>query len=219
MAAALGSQPAAYPDAAQRDYSAAMERYSNAVAARVAKGGELEGIRLDLLELTEKYAPAARQMARRVAASARGEVARMAGLRKLQPVIREDAQAFIDQFARFQVELLKNNVNQQITKLGENRVASLPDADGLWVSRTRAQLIARTETQRLSNEIVAYWAQQYGSDEYIWVTAQDERVRHGHAALNGTHQRYDNPPEKNDGFGSGGPGTSPNCRCRPKPIF
>lgn len=220
MEEALGAdRPAAYPEAAQRAYSDAMERYSRAVAARVAKGGSLEGMRLDLLALTEKFAPAARAMARKVAVSARGEVARMAGLRRLTATVPEDEKAFIETFASFQLQLLRGNVDQQIGKLAQLRAEGRPDTEGLWVSRTRAQLIARTETQRLSNEIVAYWAQEYGSEEYEWNTARDERVRHGHARLHGTTQRYDAPPEKNDGFGHGHPGSSPNCRCRPRPLF
>lgn len=212
-------RPAAYPDAAQRAYSDAMARYSRAVAARVAKGGSLEGMRLDLLALTEKFAPAARAMARKVAASARGEVARMAGLRRLTATVPEDEKAFIEAFAVQQLQLLRGNVEQQIAALTKARAQGRPEDEVLWVSRNRAQLIARTETQRLSNEIVAYWAQEYGSEEYIWDTAEDERVRHGHARLHGTRQRYDAPPEKNDGFGHGHPGTSPNCRCRPRPVF
>lgn len=220
MEDALGAdRPAAYPDAAQRRYSAAMTRYSDAVARRVAGGGGLEALRLDLMELTERFAPAARAMARTVSANAKSEVARMVGKKRLQPRIPEDEKAFVEVFAQQQLGLLRANVDRQVAALAKAQAVGRPVEEVLWVSRQGAQVIAFSETQRLSEDVVGYWAQLEGSEEYVWDTAQDERVRHGHARLHGTIHRYDDPPEKNDGFGRGHPGTSPRCRCRKRPKF
>lgn len=220
METALGAdRPAAYPDAAQRAYSVAMTRYSDAVARRVAQGGGLEAMRLDLLELTERFAPAARAMARTVSANAKSEVARMVGKKRLQARIPEDEKAFVQVFAESQLALLRKNVDRQVAALGEALAIGRPVDEVLWVSRQGAQNIAFSETQRLSEDAVGYWAQLEGSEDYVWDTAQDEKVRHGHALLHGTVHRYDNPPEKNDGFGRGHPGTSPRCRCRKRPRF
>jgi SPP1 gp7 family putative phage head morphogenesis protein len=80
------------------------------------------------------------------------------------------------------------------------------------VSRSRANLIARTETSRAASEIQATRAQGVGSEGGIWRTARDRDVRPLHRDLEGVYFRWDNPPILDDGR-PGLPGTIWSCRC------
>jgi hypothetical protein len=53
-----------------------------------------------------------------------------------------------------------------------------------------------------------------GAGEYVWTTRLDERVRHGHALLEGTVQRWSTPPVTDPRTGyRAHPGEPKNCRC------
>lgn len=90
--------------------------------------------------------------------------------------------------------------------------------DQLWVSRNRGRFIARDECYGLATDTLKMWAQRMGSEEYQWVTCKDDRVRPGHAALDGTTQRWSSPPNTGHGEGNNHPGQAPNCRCRALPV-
>jgi SPP1 gp7 family putative phage head morphogenesis protein len=82
-------------------------------------------------------------------------------------------------------------------------------------SRTRAQLVARTETARAWNGAARRSLSDYesSSDETVrvtkeWLTAGDDRVRDEHAGMEGEQRRIDEP------FSNGLQEPSePNCRC------
>lgn len=84
----------------------------------------------------------------------------------------------------------------------------------LGVVRSRAELVARDQTLKLYGQIQEERQTQAGIEEYTWSTAEDERVRPAHAALEGTTQRWDSPPviDPRDGR-RGHPGNDYNCRC------
>lgn len=80
-------------------------------------------------------------------------------------------------------------------------------------ARSRAELIARTETTRVTNgagveSLRAYAAEAGGTFRKTWLAANDSRVRDAHRALNGETVELDAP------FSNGlmHPG-EPNCRC------
>lgn len=79
------------------------------------------------------------------------------------------------------------------------------------VAKSRANLIARTETGRASTALTQARARHLGSEGYIWRTSEDGDVRHSHKEMNGKFVRWDSPPTL-DGL-TGHAGTIPNCRC------
>ena len=67
--------------------------------------------------------------------------------------------------------------------------------------------IARDQTSKAVGALNQARQQQIGIVEYVWLTAEDERVRGTHAANNGLTFRWDQPP------GTGNPGEDIQCRC------
>lgn len=84
-------------------------------------------------------------------------------------------------------------------------------------TRSRAVLIARTETSRFSTELLKARAQTVGSTGYIWRTASDSDVRPSHKKMSGQHVQWGSPPTL-DGM-TGHAGCLPHCRCYPEPII
>lgn len=91
------------------------------------------------------------------------------------------------------------------------------------VARSRAVLIARTETARANASINQARATAVGSNQYRWHNSGDGAVRESHKTLNGRPLQgrvfsWDDPPTLDDGM-TGHPGTFPNCRCFAEPVF
>lgn len=85
------------------------------------------------------------------------------------------------------------------------------------VTKSRADLIARTEVGRTSTLLTQARAEHVGSDGYNWRTAADTDVRASHKAMNGKFVRWDAPPTL-DGL-TGHAGALPNCRCYCEPVL
>ena len=84
--------------------------------------------------------------------------------------------------------------------------------------RNRATMIARTETARAASVLTQARAEHIGSEDYVWRTAGDARVRESHRKLNGTSQRWDDPPLSDPPDHHSHPGQIWNCRCVALPI-
>lgn len=223
------------PVGAANTYAAAMSRYSEAVAALVEKhllkdlpgpgqdyGTRLHDLRVDLEKLDAKFAGSGRVAARAVARQGRSEVERMLNVSyKDTPGRREGEAAFVQAFGDLQVQLLSNISEAQVLKLGELLAEGATEEElrqALWVSRNRAQMVAHNEVHAMSTDVVAYWSREAGSQGYYWITSRDERVRHGHAVLDGKAFDWDNPPNTGRREGNNHPGHAPNCRCRALPV-
>jgi SPP1 gp7 family putative phage head morphogenesis protein len=85
------------------------------------------------------------------------------------------------------------------------------------VTKSRATLIARTETGRVSTEFTKARAEHVGSTTYLWRTARDGDVRASHKAMEGKQVDWNRPPTL-DGM-TGHAGSLPNCRCFCQPQF
>ena len=85
------------------------------------------------------------------------------------------------------------------------------------VTKSRATLIARTETARTASNLTMARAMYVGSTEYIWKTAGDSDVRPSHEQMQGQTVTWADPPEL-DGM-RGHAGCFPNCRCYPEPVI
>jgi SPP1 gp7 family putative phage head morphogenesis protein len=87
------------------------------------------------------------------------------------------------------------------------------------VTRSRAVLIARTETARASSVLTQSRAQFVGSTDYIWRTARDANVRRSHQLMEGIVCSWAKPPVVDKGVLPYHAGCFPNCRCYPEPVI
>lgn len=79
------------------------------------------------------------------------------------------------------------------------------------IAKSRARLIARTETGRATQALTQSRALAVGSSGYIWRTSKDGDVRDSHHKMEGKYVPWGQPPTL-DGM-TGHAGTLPNCRC------
>jgi SPP1 gp7 family putative phage head morphogenesis protein len=127
-----------------------------------------------------------------------------------------------------QVTLIKSipiDAAQRVHEIATGQLYSGQRADVLraeimqtgLVSRSKADLIARTETSRASSNLVQARATHIGSQGYVWRTAKDEAVRPSHREMEGQYVRWDDPPTLDNLTGHAG--ALPNCRCYSEPVF
>ena len=101
---------------------------------------------------------------------------------------------------------------------GEDIVADIMATGN--VTRSRAELIARTETSRASSNFQQARAEFIGSKKYTWVTIGDADVRRDHKELNNKVFDWNDPPvaDKRSGV-KAHPGCLWNCRCVAIPVL
>lgn len=92
------------------------------------------------------------------------------------------------------------------------------------VSKSRAELIARTEVGRASSEMVKARAAEFESDGYIWRNANDRDVRplhrtHSRGGIADKFYRWDDPPVSGENGERSLPGGIYNCRCYAEPVI
>lgn len=85
------------------------------------------------------------------------------------------------------------------------------------VTQSRATLIARTETGRVSTVLTQVRAEHIGSPGYTWRTVGDSDVRPSHRAMDRQFVPWGKPPTL-DGL-TGHAGAIPNCRCYCEPVI
>ena len=86
------------------------------------------------------------------------------------------------------------------------------------VTKSRANLIARTEVARTATELTKARAHAAGITHYIWRTSGDTDVRESHKKMNGKVIAFNKPPEVEPGqFYHAG--EFPNCRCYVEPVI
>lgn len=85
------------------------------------------------------------------------------------------------------------------------------------VTKSRAMLIARTETGRVSTILTQVRAEHIGSPGYKWRTVGDSDVRPSHREMNGKYVSWNDPPTLDKLVGHAG--SLPNCRCYCEPVI
>jgi SPP1 gp7 family putative phage head morphogenesis protein len=137
----------------------------------------------------------------------------------------------IDRFRERNVTRIRSIPGQalvEVTRLLESaeaqgmRVERLAEliAERFEVAASRAELIARDQVLTLNAQLVRARAESVGITEYFWTTSNDERVRAGHALLDGKRFRFNDPPIVDPETGErGNPGDPINCRCTAYPII
>lgn len=100
----------------------------------------------------------------------------------------------------------------------EDIARSIRDATG--ATKSRAALIARDQVLTLNSEITQARHEAAGITEYVWSASRDERVRPRHRELDGTRQRYDQPPVVDPRTGRRAhAGQDFQCRCVCDPVI
>lgn len=126
----------------------------------------------------------------------------------------------IKDFSVTKTQELRNMVQKSLS--GGERAETLEKRlISQWgVSQRKAEFLAKQETALLLSTYDEERAAEAGIEEYIWQTAGDSRVRPEHRLLNGTRQRYDNPPIVDYRTGQrGNPGKAYGCRCVARKII
>jgi SPP1 gp7 family putative phage head morphogenesis protein len=186
------------------------------------EGGLLE-LEAELDSLAGKVGRSALAAGKRVSTHGRSEVGRMMKVKMPLPDLR--TKAAIDAFAERNIELVRKAGRAQVARIrkaiaeheeGDSLRRDITDA--LWVSRNRGKMIARDQAYKFHAQTIEEWSRAAGSEEYLWAAHKDERTRPGHARLDGTRHRYDNPPNTGRLEGFNRPGQAANCRCRMVPV-
>jgi SPP1 gp7 family putative phage head morphogenesis protein len=87
-------------------------------------------------------------------------------------------------------------------------------------AKRKAQFIARDRLAKLNGDITQAQQEDAGVTEYVWSTSGDGRVRNSHAKLNGTRQKWSEPPIVDELTGRRAhPGKDYRCRCVSLPVF
>lgn len=87
------------------------------------------------------------------------------------------------------------------------------------VTKSRAELIARTEVAKANSTLAKVRAKDLGLTHYTWKTVDDPEVRPSHKALHNKVFSYDDPPFVSEEEGRHGPGDTYNCRCYAVPAI
>lgn len=130
-----------------------------------------------------------------------------------------------------QVELITSIPSKAAQRVAELTVKGLTSgmrakeiaadiANTTEVTKSRATLIARTETSRTASTLLHARCESIGATHYRWRTSEDSDVRPGHKAMNGKVCEWSNPPAVNEGgqIMRHHPGEIWNCRCYAEPI-
>lgn len=131
-------------------------------------------------------------------------------------------QAFLDSWATENLLLIQNTNAVQTQKLQTLFLRSLRDGTRaeavqaqvgqiLGVTERHQRLIARDQIGKLVGQLDREKQTSAGVEQFIWRTAEDERVRPAHVAINGKTFTWENPPDL------GIPGTPIQCRCTAEP--
>ena len=137
--------------------------------------------------------------------------ARMAGFRKENlGLIR----SLCAEHVRRVGKVLRENAGARV----ETIARELQEATG--ASQARAQLIARDQVLRMNSQLTQDRHEAAGITEYTWSASRDVRVRKRHRDLDGTRQRYDDPPVVDLKTGRRAhAGQDFQCRCVAVPIL
>ncbi len=194
-----------------------------------------------LLRVLERYAeilrPWARSVARRMLADvSRRDLtawqthARLLGTEIKRELLTTPVGAAAQQLMDDQVELITSlplDAAQRVHQIVTGNLYTGQRAEEVakqimltgHVVRSRANLIARTETSRAAITFAQARAENIGSEGYVWRTVHDIFVRPLHKKLEGSYHRWDDPPVSGERGERSHPGGVYNCRCWADPII
>ena len=154
---------------------------------------------------------------------------------KIQSITPKMSDSVAKQFSEEYTDNIKLNIKkwlpEDIVKMrevvgqmaldGESRITIQQYIENRFkVSQSKAKFLARNESKLAVTEYLKVKYQEEGSEEFIWYTSNDERVRKDHKELNHKTFRYDDPPIIDKRTGRRGlPGEDYGCRCTFVPVF
>lgn len=129
-----------------------------------------------------------------------------------------------------QVALIKSIPLEAAQKVHERALAGISTGERFEViaksllevgdiTKSRANLIARTEVGRAASSLTQARAQFIGSEGYTWRTSEDVDVRLSHQAMEGKYVPWNKPPKTDKGLAPYHAGCGPNCRCYAEPVI
>jgi SPP1 gp7 family putative phage head morphogenesis protein len=162
-----------------------------------------------------------RAEAKRHTATFSDHVLKTLGVNVMSVVRDDDLEDYLDAAAARNAALITNIASDTMNKVKRIVIDavingwSLRDtkkgiSDVFGVSDSRAQLIARDQTAKLTSDLNKIRHKQADIQEYVWRTSLDERVRPRHSQLEGNKYKYDEPTGAEDGLP---PGQPIQCRC------
>ena len=139
--------------------------------------------------------------------------------KKLLREFEEGATKAIENFEQDIVEKLRSKLQTIILDGRSRDTVKKTIMAELNISKTRAKFIARQETALLTTKFKKSQYQQYGVNQYKWVTVGDHKVRERHNELDGEIIDWDRPPVVDEKTGrTAHAGEDWNCRCIAQPI-
>lgn len=178
--------------------------------ADLSRGIDAVRLHLDALAAGPAFRKAAGVAFDRATQHARVNAARVMRL-KLPPVDKETHARAREAFVNRQV-MLRQRANAAQSDAFHKAIRQYEEGTSLreallhqlWVTRERGKLIADNEVAKTTRYEFERWADEMGSEEFVYHTCKDERVRPTHAALDGkTFARGQRPPQLDE----------VNCRC------
>lgn len=186
-------------------YAAAIEPWSRAVGARM------------IAEVARRDEMAWMSLAREVGRNLRREIEEAPTGRLTQLMLAEQ----VDLITSLPTKAAERVHELTLRGISEGTRASaiskMIASSGL-VTKSRANLIARTEVARTASALTLARASAAGCTHYIWRTAGDSDVRHSHKEMEGQVIALDQAPTLSDGTVTHA-GMIYNCRCYPEPIL
>ena len=154
--------------------------------------------------------------------------AQVIGRELAHEIANTDTGAAIRDLQQYQVLLIKSlpiEAAQRVQRIATEALSNGNRYDALRqeilrtseVTKSRATLIARTESSRCAATLTQVRAQMNGSSGYTWRAHRDKRTRRSHREMNGRFVAWDEPPTLDNLTGHAG--CVPNCRCFTMPVF
>jgi SPP1 gp7 family putative phage head morphogenesis protein len=161
---------------------------------------------------------------REIYESLRSEMGTEIGFR-VEQLVRENA-ALISSLP----EEIREATNREIARMTQEGLRASNIAKYLQkrvpeITRSRAMLVARTETAKANTALVQARSEELSVPWYQWETSRDGRVRRSHRHMQSVLVSWDDPPspEKLVGekskLGAYHAGSCPNCRCYPEVLL
>lgn len=128
---------------------------------------------------------------------------------------------YVKDFTESEIVKLRNSVKEN-TLSGHRYEGLAKDIQKSFnISKSKANFLARQETNLLVAKFKESRYTEMGINEYVWQTvvgSPAHPVRPMHKALNGTVQRFDNPPVVNERGDRKNPKEDYGCRCKARPV-
>jgi len=189
------------------------------------------GARIALRMATQIRASNARSWREAARRASRGREIYNALEREMRTNVGERVSSIVSENARLISAIpdrIRESVNTEIAEMHRQGLRHEAIAEHLRrrvpeLTRSRAALIARTETGKASTAITQARSEDLGIEWYQWATSEDQRVRPSHRIMDKVLVRWSDPPspevlDRLPSVGRYAPGEIWNCRCVALPL-